>query len=142
MSDVRWKSGEKAARELLAALVPLAPWYARAGLQRLLENVGPQGIEVSVRRAHRRHSDEQRGYYWMGVNMLAKHIGMSPDEMHEQVLIEWAGSDEKQVMGRTVLVPKSRSSRLPVEAYSELIETMLRVAAWAGCVVPSPEEVA
>lgn len=141
MSEARFKVGDAKAREVLAALVPLAPYYARGELQRLLESLGPRGIEVVVKRAQRHHSDAQRGYYHMCVGILANHLGMSHDECHEQILIEWAGSETKEFMGREVQVPRARSSRLPTEAYSELIETMLRVAAWAGVVIPEPERV-
>ena len=142
MTDPRFKVGEKTAREVLAALIPLAPWYARIGLQSLLEHVGAQGIEVSVKRVRRHHTSPQQGYYWLCIGIFAKAVGMSPDEAHSVVLCEATGSKETKVGERVYLTPVQRSSGMNVEEYANLIDTLHRVAAFCGCVLPDPEAVA
>jgi hypothetical protein len=142
VTAVRFKVGEKPARDVLAALVPLAPWYARSGLQSLLEKIGPQGIEVSVARARKHHTTPQQGYYWLCVGIFAKAVGMSPDEAHSVVLCEATGSKETTIGERVYRTPVRRSSGMNVEEYANLIDTLHRVAAFCGCVLPDPEVVA
>lgn len=140
VTALSFKLGERGAREAIAALTPLVPWWARERLAEFLNN--KLGVQFTVDFVRRKHSDAQRGYYHMGVGMLAKHLGMSHDECHGAILIEHFGGEDKQFMGRTVTIPLGRSRNLPIDAYGELIETMLRVAAWAGVMIPDPETVA
>jgi hypothetical protein len=67
---------------------------------------------------------------------------MTPDEAHGVVLCEATGSRETRIGKRTYLTPVTRSSKMNVEEYSNLIETLLRVAAFCGCVLPDAEAVA
>jgi hypothetical protein len=140
--EFRFKVGGKAARESIAALMPTAPWYAKSQLANLLEQIDELGIEISIRRARRKHTDEQRGYYHLCLGIFAKHTGYDKDSLHDVVLSEAFGSREILTpSNRVYRVPTERSSKLNVEAYSELIDTLHRVAAFAGCVLPDPETV-
>jgi len=138
---VAYKLPGKAAREALAALSESAPWYARDKLAALLERVDERGIEVRVDAVKPKRTASQNAYYWLCVGILAKSIGMTPDEAHEAVLCEYHGSTEVRIGERVHHVPKGRSHNLPVEAMGELIETLFRVAAFVGVVLPEPEEV-
>lgn len=142
MTETRFKCGEKGAREVLAALVTLAPWYARGGLERLLESVGPQGIEVVVKRVKKHHTTPQQSYYWLCIGIFGKAVGMSPDEAHSVVLCEATGSKETTIGERVYRTPVQRSSGMNVEEYSNLIDTLHRVSAFCGVTLPDPEVVA
>jgi hypothetical protein len=139
---VRFKLGPDQARETLAALTPLSPWYARPALLRLLEKTTDRGIEISVDSIRKGHTDAQRGYYWLCLNIFAKAQGMTPDEAHGVILCEATGSNETTISGRTYRTPKRRSHDMAVEEYSDLIETLHRCAAFCGCVLPDPLVVA
>lgn len=142
MTAIAFKLGEKPARDALAALVETAPWYSKPRLAALLESLDARGIEVRVDKVRRKHTTPQQGYYWLCVGIFAKAVGMSPDEAHHVVLCEATGSKETTIGERTYLTPVQRSSGMDVEQYANLIDTLHRVAAFCGCVLPDPQEVA
>jgi hypothetical protein len=139
---IQWKAGSTTARETLAALVPLAPWYVKPRLAELLEKLTERGIEIKVQKARKHHTTPQQHYYWFCIGLFAKHYGTTPDDMHNVILMEAFGQTEVDVSDdRWFYVPKKRSSGLSVEEYGELIETLHRCAAFNGCALPDPETV-
>lgn len=141
MTAISYKLAPAAARECLAALLESAPWYSKAALSNLLERLDGRGIEVRVDKARRKHTESQRGYYHLCVDILARTIGDSHDGIHDVVLAEAFGSQDV-VMGEHVYRrPLQRSAKLGVEDYSILIETLHRCAAFAGVVLPDPQTV-
>ena len=139
---IAYKLGPAQARETLAALAPLSPWYARPPLLKLLESTTDRGIEITVGRIRRSHTQSQQGYYWLILNIFAKAQGMTPDEAHNVILCECAGSNELVIGDNHYRTPKKRSSDMGVEEYGELIETLHRCAAFCGCILPDPVTVA
>jgi hypothetical protein len=134
-----FKVGGKVGREVVAALLPLAPWYAIPRLNEFLEKITERGVQVEIKKAVPRHTDSQRNFYHMSVDVLAKHLGMTHAETHDAILCEWSGSRQVRVSeARTVDVPLSRSSRLEVEEYSGLITTLEAVFAFNGIPFPDP----
>jgi DNA-binding transcriptional regulator PaaX len=136
----RFKLGDKTAREAIAALMPIAPWYARPQLEALLD--APLGVEIRVEKIKRTRSTSQNNFYWLGVGIFAKAVGMTPDEAHEAVLCEYHGSTEVRIGERVHHVPKGRSHNLDTVAMGELIETLFRVSAFCGVTLPDPQAVA
>jgi hypothetical protein len=142
VNEVRYKIGSKSARETIAALAESCPWWAKPQLAELLENIDERGVEIRITKAKRKHTSEQQGYYWLCIGIFAKSYGCGPDEMHEVILMEAFGSREVKTPNTSYKVPTTRSSKLDVAAYSELIETLMRCAAFNGCVLPDPQAAA
>lgn len=137
--EVRYKLGDKTARAAIAALLPICPWYAKPQLEALLDN--DRGIEIRIAKIKRKRTTPQNNFYWLGVGIFAKAVGMSPDEAHAAVLSEYHGSNEVVIGSRTYHVPKGRSHNLSVDAMGELIDCLNRTAAFCGVVLPDPESV-
>jgi len=132
---------DKNAQLLLSVCADLWPEY---DWDALLQGLGFRFLFESVK-AHQ--SDSQRHYYWMCLKLWGDSIGFSAREseeiLHRAVLCEAFGVKEtRMVRGSTIEIPNQRSSRLSREDYSLLIETMIRMAAENGFVVPSAERVA
>lgn len=142
MTAITFKLGPKDSREFIATILPLCPWYSKSAFEALLERIESRGVEVKVAKIQQKHTDSQRGYYHLCVDLLAKHLGMSHDAMHDQALIEWAGSTDITIGNRIVQVPLRRSAKLGVQEYGELIEALLRISAFCDFPLPEPSEVA
>lgn len=138
MSAIRFKVGEKTAREVLAALIPLAPWYARSGLQALLEKVGPQGIAVTVERAKVRRNLEQNALVHAYFDLIARHTGHSPEEIKVYLKRQFLPVVKETKLG----VITKGTAELSI---GEMAEFITQIQAWAvselGVVLPSnPDE--
>lgn len=129
----------------------LARWFpARAADLACVEEQSVLGLQMDLAPLKRRHSDSQRGAYWSGLHEFAAHLGYSKREaetlLHEVMLCETYGTKEAREIvasGQTYRwpVPAERSSKdadgrvRDVQTYSELIETLLRVAAEHGYII-------
>jgi hypothetical protein len=138
MKEVSYKLGGKAARESIAALAEGAPWYAKPQLAALLEYIDERGVSIRVERVKRKHSDSQRNYYHLCLDIFAKTQGDTHDGMHEVILAEAFGSRDVKIGERIYPRPMKRSHDLNVEDYGTLIDTLHRCAAFCGCVLPDP----
>jgi len=93
-------------------------------------------LEVKPLRTHR--SRPQENYYRKWCNGFAKFCGLTPDEMHNELLCQCYGSEEIDTKFGAVRRPVKRSNDATRGDYSELIETLCRVAAQMGYDVPPP----
>ena len=134
-----------------AVIDQLARWFpARETQLRKLQEQCYVGLQIELAPMRRKHSGEQRGAYWSAVHQLGRHLGYSAREsetlLHDAILAECygvAGAREITMGGKVYSWPRpaERSSRKPdggprdVQTYSELIETVLRLAAEYGCVI-------
>lgn len=129
----------------------LARWFPALSAELSdIESKAVLGLQIDVSPLKRRHSDSQRGAYWASLHEFAAHLGYSKREaetlLHEIILCETYGTKEAReiVAGGQAYrwpVPAERSSvdadgrPRDVETYSELIETLMRVAAEHGYVL-------
>jgi len=98
-------------------------------------------IQVDITKYVPDHSGNQRGYFHMGCKIFADATGESPDSIKWIVKKETFGSEEKNIAGVHIEVVKStaKGSTNKTE-YSELIETLLRLASFAGVYIPDPDK--
>ena len=80
---------------------------------------------------------EQRGFFHVLIEILAKELGNSPNAMKIDIKRETWGSVIEVVRGAKTEVIKS-SAGAKKDEYSELIETTYRIAAEYGVVLPNP----
>ena len=66
--------------------------------------------------------------------------GFTKDDLHEYFLIDYFGSETRELFGRKKLRPLKRSSRLTKMEFSDLVEHIVRFAAERGIVLKLPGE--
>ena len=110
-------------------------FFIEREIQKRKSSIGLQ-IDVSVRKKER--SRPQENYYRQWCGKFAKFCGMTPDEMHEEMLCQTFGSEEVETKMGIRRRPVKRSSGTNTLTYSELIETLVRVSSELGFVVPLP----
>ncbi len=100
------------------------------------QTMGDEGLVLTIKPPMRFKSRSQENYYRKWCREFAKHCGLTPDEMHEEILCITYGSEEVETKFGTRRRPAQRSSSASVKEYSELVETLIRVAAEMGFAVP------
>jgi len=98
----------------------------------------PLGLDLTVEKVTPDRTRKQEKYYRKWCGEFAKHIGTSPDKMHDIILKECFGTDYIRVGKKEYAVAAKRSGDTNRESYSELIETLIRFAAFAEFIVPPP----
>jgi hypothetical protein len=97
-----------------------------------------EGVSIEITPALFTHTDNQRKYYRKYAGLFAKHCGMTPDEMHDELLCIAHGSEMIETKFGSRRRPLKRSGGSSRIDYSHLIDTLVRVAAEMGFDVPPP----
>lgn len=108
-------------------------------LMSMWQTMGDEGLVLTIKPPMRFKTRSQENYYRKWCGQFAKHCGLTPDEMHEEILCITYGSEEVETKFGTRRRPAQRSSSASVKEYSELVETLIRVAAEMGFAVPPPD---
>jgi len=95
-------------------------------------------LELSPLKTNR--TRPQENYYRVWSRQFAKHVGLTPDEMHDEILCIHFGSEEINTGFGMKRRPKQRSSLSSKTEYMELIDTLVRVAAEMGFDIPDPKD--
>ena len=119
---------------VMKMLCGLFPDYADELTNLLLNSKKGVSLEITALKKHQ--TITQKGYYWANLRRMAKDIGMTPDELHNEMLCEAFGSDEVATPFGIKRRPHIRSSECDRDKYSDLIETMIRVADSIGYLIP------
>lgn len=93
-------------------------------------------IDVSIKRKNR--SRPQENYYRKWCGRFADFCGLTPDEMHEEMLFKTFGSEQVETKMGIRRRPNKRSSGTNTSTYADLIDALVRVSANMGFEVPLP----
>ena len=104
-----------------------------------LDREWKHGWSIELKPLKTKRSRPQENYYRKWCNGFAKFCGLTPDEMHDELLCQCYGSEEVETKFGAVRRPVKRSNDATRGDYSDLIETLCRVAAEMGYDVPPPE---
>lgn len=130
--------------KIMALLMTLSQVFPDA-VQDLLQltRSAKHGITVEIKPLTFNRTREQEKYYRKYCKHFADWCGYPPDEMHDELLCICFGSDmvANPISGGYTKVPHKRSADAHRVNYSELIETLIRVASRLGFVVPPPTKV-
>jgi hypothetical protein len=106
-------------------------------IQAVKEIMGVDDMDVTIEKHQDNQTDDQRAFFHVLVDMLAKSEGVSPEAMKMDIKRECWGSEIVTVRGHEFEVIKS-SAKAKKDEYSELIECAYRIGAWLGHVLPNP----
>ena len=104
-----------------------------------LVGMSRHGMTLEINPLKTQRSRPQENYYRKWCGGFAKFCGLTPDEMHEEMLCQCYGSEEIKTKFGYRRRPVKRSADASRADYSELIETLCRVAAEMGYDIPPPE---
>lgn len=92
---------------------------------------------MSVKIAPMKRSLDQNSLYHALVGIIAKEIGETPDDLHEQLKVRFLGVEEKEVWGKKLIVPKSTAS-LSKADFGNLIDKVYALGSNLSIKLPSP----
>ena len=121
----------------LLPLAKLLPDKPRDELLSLVDDM-PLGLTITVEKIKKERSRQQEKYYRKWCNAFARHCGLTPDEMHDEMLCRAYGSEEVETKFGIKRRPMKRSGQLTAKKYSELIDVLVMTAAEMGFAVPPP----
>jgi len=105
-----------------------------------VNKISAEGVVIEIKPMKAARTRPQENYYRKWCAEFARFCGMTPDEMHEEMLCQCYGSTEHATKFGLRRRPAKRSSDASKTDYSELIETLCRIAAEVGFYVPPAEE--
>jgi|TARA_R110002020_G_scaffold51404_1_gene145467 hypothetical protein len=97
------------------------------------------GLALEVKPLEFKRTRQQEGYYRKWCREFGNYCGLTPDEMHEELLCAAYGSVEIETKFGIKRRPVKRSGDTRRQSYSTLIDTLIRVAAEMDFVVPPAE---
>jgi len=121
----------------LLPFAKLLPDKPRDELLSLVDDM-PLGLTITVEKIKKERSRQQEKYYRKWCNAFARHCGLTPDEMHDEMLCLAYGSEEVETKFGIKRRPIKRSGQLTAKKYSELIHVLVMTAAEMGFAVPPP----
>ena len=130
------KSNEKKLNAILQSISQEFPQLALQVME--ISSQSRHGLLLELKPLRTQRSRPQENYYRKWCNGFAKFCGLTPDEMHNEILCQCYGSEEIETKFGIVRRPVKRSNDATRGDYSELIETLCRVAADMGYDVPPP----
>ena len=98
-------------------------------------------ITITAERTSVGRTRPQENYYRQWCNKFGHWCGLTPDEMHEELLCQTFGTEEVETKFGTKRRPAKRSGQVKKEEYSLLIEQLIITAAQMGFAVPPAESV-
>ena len=97
------------------------------------------GVKVSIDPVLAERTRRQEGYYRKWSREFGRFCGMTPDEIHEELLCVTYGSVEVETKFGVRRRPQKRSGETNRISYSELIDTLISVSSEMGFNVPPAE---
>jgi len=99
-----------------------------------------RGILLEIKGITKSRSAMQERYYRKWCGEFARFVGMTHDEMHDEILCRTFGSEHVKTAMGEVRRPTKRSSEVGVVEYSAIIEMLIFTAAELDFRVPPAEK--
>jgi hypothetical protein len=104
-------------------------------------NDASAGITLELTPTREWHTRSQQNYYRKWSREFGLWCGMTPDEMHEELLCRCYGSEEVETKMGKRRRPLQRSSQASKSNFSNLIDTLMQTAREVGFIIPAREDV-
>jgi len=101
--------------------------------------MGAKSLTVTAEETKRTRSRPQENYYRKWTRSFGDWCGLTPDEMHEELLGIAFGTEESETKFGTKRRPAKRSGEVKKEEYSLLIDQLIITAANMGFAIPPPD---
>jgi len=101
----------------------------------MAESINTRKLYITVSHKVPR-SRSQEGYYRKWSRGFAEFCGVTPDEMHNDMLLQTFGTIEVETKFGWRKRPNKRSNNTTKQEFSSLIETLIRTAAEMGFDIP------
>lgn len=121
--------------ELMSTIDRLFPHKRRELVNLILEQQG-KGITIDIKPYKPHKTRQQENYYRKWCGEFARFCGLTPDEMHEEMLRRAFGSETVSTKLGPRTRPVQRSGRLTKQEYSLLIDSLIVVASELGFDIP------
>jgi hypothetical protein len=96
------------------------------------------GMTIELKPQKTNRSRPQENYYRKWAREFGKHVGLTPNELHEEILCIHFGSEEVDTPFGIKRRPIQRSNDSDRDEFTELIGTLIRVAAEMDFTIPEP----
>jgi len=96
------------------------------------------GVTLEIKPHKTNRSRPQENYYRKWSREFGKHVGLTPNEMHDEILCIHFGNESIETPFGIKRRPVQRSNGSNKEEYAELINTLIRVASEMGYQIPEP----
>ena len=94
----------------------------RNAAQHVLALDAGKAWHVKIDLLREKRSQSQNARLWVLHQMVAQHIGVSPEDMHEEALCRFFGYEEKKIGGFIRRIPLERSSLQDTKRFTEFME--------------------
>lgn len=98
-----------------------------------------ESITLTAQRTPQTRTRQQENYYRKWCNQFASWAGLTPDEMHDEILCITFGTEEVDTKFGIKRRPAKRSGNIKKEEYALLIDQLIITAADIGFAVPPAE---
>lgn len=94
---------------------------------------------VEVKPYKKNRSVAQNRLLWLFYSEIAKHIGTTPEELHEEMKVRVLGVEQKVILGKEIIQPKS-TTKLDVQGMTNFLEAVEALARELNVVLPIPDD--
>ena len=140
-SPMKLSLGPENKEVFIEILMALAYWFPDSydEIKALIHQVKKKGIQICVDPLKSDRTRSQEKYYRKWAREFAKFTGNTSDELHEIMLGISFGTETVQTKFGPKKRPLLRSGDQTKETFSELIDTLVRVAAEMDFQIPPPK---
>jgi hypothetical protein len=96
-------------------------------------------VDITIKPHKRAKTQSQRGWFHKLCKIYGDEIGLNQGQVKDIVKAQILGWRHVTIRGVDIVVPDGSSEDLSRMEYSELIETLYRLAAESGVVLPNPD---
>ena len=98
-------------------------------------------LEVFIRPYKKKRTVSQNNLMWMWYDLIAEHVGVSPEEMHERCKVNFLGISERVVCNELIREPISSTS-LDTKQMRDFLEKVEKLGEWHNIKMPHPDDYA
>lgn len=94
---------------------------------------------VEIKPYRRKRTQAQNNTLWMWCRVIGNELGIGEKELHEQLKIKILGVEKKQVLGQTLILPKSSADLTPREM-ADFLDAVDQFAKELDINLPYPDD--
>ena len=100
---------------------------------------GEAEVDITIKPHRREKTQSQRGWFHKLCKIYGDEVGLTQGQVKDIVKAQILGWRHVTIRGVDIVVPDGSSEDLSRMEYSDLIETLYRLASESGVVLPNPD---